>query len=81
MCSGRGVSVADIAAGLVALANRPLRLVVDPDLVRPVDVPILVGDPTRLREATGWTPEIPLARTLGDVLDGARAAGSLAQGT
>ena len=73
MCSGVGLSVADIAQGLLALARRPLRLVVDPDLVRPVDVPILVGDGTRLRDATGWAPEIPLERTLTDVLDDARA--------
>ncbi len=79
VCSGVGRTVADIAQGLVALASRPLRLAVDPELVRPVDVPILVGDGTRLRDATGWAPEIPLERTLADVLDDARAAG--AQGT
>ena len=67
-----GRTVADIAQGLVALASRPLRLAVDPELVRPVDVPILVGDGTRLRDATGWAPEIPAGRTLADVLDDAR---------
>jgi GDP-4-dehydro-6-deoxy-D-mannose reductase len=75
VCSGRGVSVADIAHGLLALSDRPMRLDVDPELVRPVDVPVLVGDATRLREATGWVPQIPLERTLADVLDAARAAG------
>ena len=74
MCSGIGVTVADIAHDLFALARRPLRLVVDPELVRPVDVPVLVGDATRLRDATGWAPQIPLERTLADVLDAARAA-------
>ncbi len=75
VCSGNGVTVADIARGLLALARRPLRLAVDPELVRPVDVPVLVGDSTRLRDATGWTRQIPLERTLADVLDAARAAG------
>lgn len=75
VCSGNGVTVADIARGLLALARRPLRLAVDPELVRPVDVPVLVGDATRLRDATGWTPQIPLERTLADALDAARAAG------
>lgn len=28
-----------------------------------------VGDPSRLREATGWEPRIPLERSLGDLLD------------
>ena len=75
VCSGSGVTVADIAGGLMALARRPLRLAVDPELVRPVDVPVLVGDSSRLRDTTGWKPQIPLERTLADVLDAARAAG------
>lgn len=73
VCSGRGVSVADIAARLIGLARREIRLVVDPNLVRPVEVPRLVGDNTRLRAATGWTVEFDLDTTLADVLDGARA--------
>jgi nucleoside-diphosphate-sugar epimerase len=39
-----------------------------------VEVPYLVGSPARLRAATGWAPEIPLERTLADVLNEARAA-------
>jgi GDP-4-dehydro-6-deoxy-D-mannose reductase len=74
VCSGNGVTVADIAGDLLARARRPLRLAVDPELVRPIDVPVLVGDATCLREATGWTRQIPLERTLADVLDAARAA-------
>ena len=36
--------------------------------IRP-EVPLdLRGDPGRLVEATGWEPEIPLDRTLADVL-------------
>jgi GDP-D-mannose dehydratase len=46
-----------------------LRLVVDRALARPVDVPVLCGDPGKLHAATGWEPEIDLARTLRDVLD------------
>lgn len=72
VCRGEGVSVAEVASRLLALARRPLRLRVDPELVRPVDVPRLVGSPARLRAATGWEPEIPLDRTLTDVLDDAR---------
>jgi GDP-4-dehydro-6-deoxy-D-mannose reductase len=74
VCSGRGVSVADIAHGLLARAERPMELKVDPALVRESDVPVLVGDATRLHDATGWTPEIPLDQTLAEVLDAARAA-------
>ncbi len=72
VCSGRGVSVADMADELLSHARRPLRLVQDPDLVRPVDIPRLVGDPTKIHATTGWQPEYTLAQTLGDVLTAAR---------
>ena len=75
VCSGHGVSVEEIADTMLATSDAPLELVVDPELVRPVDVPRLVGDPARLRAATGWEPEIPLDETLRDVLTAARRPG------
>ena len=72
VCSGRGVRVGDLAAELVARASRPLRLATDGGLVRPVDVPVMVGDPAKLTAATGWSPALDLARTLDDVLAAAR---------
>ncbi len=74
VCSGHGVAVSEIAAGLLDQARHEIRLVVDPDLVRPVEVPRLVGDNRRLVAATGWQQEYDLATTLADVLDNARAA-------
>jgi len=74
VCSGTGVSVQEIADRLLASATRPIRLVTDPELVRPVEVPRLVGSNARLRAATGWAPEIPLDTTLADVLADARTA-------
>jgi GDP-4-dehydro-6-deoxy-D-mannose reductase len=67
------VSVREIADLLLARAHRPIRLVTDPDLVRPVEVPRLVGSSELLRSVTGWKPEIPLEETLTDVLETARA--------
>jgi GDP-4-dehydro-6-deoxy-D-mannose reductase len=72
VCSGRAVSVRAVALGLLSMARRELRLAVDPSLVRPVDVPVLVGDPAKVRHETGWSPEIDLTRTLFDVLEEAR---------
>jgi len=69
VCSGHDVPISEIADRLLALAGADIRLVTDPDLVRPVDVPVLRGDPTLLEAATGWKPAIPLEDTLRDVLD------------
>jgi GDP-4-dehydro-6-deoxy-D-mannose reductase len=72
VCSGHGTAVGELASLLLAHATRPLRLEVDPALVRPDDVPVLVGDPARLVAATGWEPQRSLETTFRDVLDAAR---------
>jgi GDP-4-dehydro-6-deoxy-D-mannose reductase len=41
----------------------------DPSRLRPSDVPVLVGDATRVERAVGWRPEIPFERTLENTLD------------
>ena len=73
VCRGTAVSVRQIAEALLGMARRPMRLVPDPALQRPVDIPVLVGDNAALRAATGWRPTIPLDRTLTDVLEDWRA--------
>jgi GDP-4-dehydro-6-deoxy-D-mannose reductase len=73
VCSGRAVAVKEIADMLLGMAERPMRLVSDPELQRPVDIPVLVGDNAKLRAATGWSPTIPIEQTLADVLADWRA--------
>jgi GDP-4-dehydro-6-deoxy-D-mannose reductase len=68
VCTGRDVSIREIADRLLDLAGHALELETDPSLVRLVEVPVLRGDPGRLSSATGWKPEIPLEQTLADVL-------------
>lgn len=72
VCSGRDVSIRELAETLIAASDRPMTLAPDPDLQRPVDIPVLRGDAGKLRRATGWEPSIPLAQTLADLLDEAR---------
>ena len=46
----------------------------DPSRFRVTEVTELSGDASKLRDATGWAPTIPLEKTLADTLDAARAA-------
>jgi GDP-4-dehydro-6-deoxy-D-mannose reductase len=73
VCSGRGVRIRELLERLVALARVPVEVRVDAARLRPADIPALVGDPSRLREATGWSPRIELGTTLGDLMDDWRA--------
>ncbi len=72
VCSGRDLAIQELADRLVALADRPLTLVADPALMRPIDLPVLRGDASKLRAATGWEPQIPVEQTLSDLLDDLR---------
>jgi GDP-4-dehydro-6-deoxy-D-mannose reductase len=73
VCGGTGIAVREIVDQLVGRARRPVRVEVDPALLRPVEVPVLVGDAAKLRAATGWAPEHAIDATLDDVLAEARA--------
>jgi GDP-4-dehydro-6-deoxy-D-mannose reductase len=68
VCSGKGTRIRDLLHALIEAAGMDVEVRVDPELVRPADVPAMVGDPARLRDATGWAPLIPLRQTLGDLL-------------
>jgi GDP-4-dehydro-6-deoxy-D-mannose reductase len=68
VCSGVDLAISELADLLVGMAGRPMRLQEDPARRRPVDTPVLRGDPTKLHKATGWTPAIPISQTLADLL-------------
>jgi GDP-4-dehydro-6-deoxy-D-mannose reductase len=69
VCRGEAVSIREVAERLLTLAGVDLPIVVDPARVRPVEIPELRGDPTRIRAAVGWKPEYGLDQTLADVLE------------
>lgn len=73
VCSGKDIAIQELADHLVALARRPISLTPDPSLLRPVDLPVLRGDASRLRAATEWAPEVSVEQTLADLLDDMRA--------
>jgi GDP-4-dehydro-6-deoxy-D-mannose reductase len=76
---GRGGEIYNVATGtgrpiqavldcLLLRARVPIRVETDPALLRAADVPVLVGDPAKLHQATGWQPEISFDRMLDDLL-------------
>ena len=67
VCSGKDISLAEAARLMLAVAGASLDLEADETLMRPVDLPVLRGDPGKLRAATGWEPAIPLATSLEDL--------------
>jgi GDP-4-dehydro-6-deoxy-D-mannose reductase len=68
IASGQDVALSDIAHQLVGQLAPGVALVVDPSLLRPVDIPVFRGSYQKLNEATGWAPQFTLHQTLEDVV-------------
>ncbi len=80
VCSGRGVLIREILDNLLALSQAHIEVRIDPERLRPADVPALIGDPGRLQAATGWQPRLTLEQTLGDLLEYWRGRVAAARG-
>jgi GDP-4-dehydro-6-deoxy-D-mannose reductase len=68
VCRGQGWRIGEMLEMLLAHSDIEPEVRVDRDRLRPSDIPVLVGDSSKLRRATGWEPRIPLEQTLGDLL-------------
>jgi GDP-4-dehydro-6-deoxy-D-mannose reductase len=69
VCSGRGLKLSDALDYFIGRSGTPIAVERDPRLMRPADIPVLIGDPSRLRSRCGWEPAIGTERMLGDLFD------------
>ncbi len=69
VASGVGRPLRDCFRQIAALVGVDAEPVEDASLVRPADIPVLVGDAGKLRAATGWQPTIAFEQTLQDLID------------
>lgn len=65
--SGRALSLLAVLQRLIDISGTGAKLEIDPDRVRPIDIPLLVGDPSRLG-SLGWEATVDLDTTLRDLL-------------
>ncbi len=69
VCTGISTSIGTVLDVFLSHAERPLRVVSDPALFRPVDLSELFGDGTRIEEDTGWSPQCSLESGLLELLN------------
>ncbi|MES2123657.1 MAG: NAD-dependent epimerase/dehydratase family protein [Gemmatimonadota bacterium] len=69
VASGVGRRLSDCFTELAALIGVEAQPTQDASLMRPSDIPALIGDATLLTHTTGWSPRIPFERTLQDLID------------
>jgi GDP-D-mannose dehydratase len=69
LCSGRSWAIQQVLDFLLEQSRvKGIRVQTDPSRLRPSDVMVLEGDPSKIEKATGWKVEIPFERTLKDLL-------------
>lgn len=71
VCSGTERRLDTVLAELIALTGVNITRADDPALMRPADLPRMVGDASKVHRDTGWSPIIPFSQTLQDVLSSA----------
>lgn len=69
IASGKGYKIQEILNIVLSLTDVKIEVKVDPERLRPSDVMLLVGDASKIRDELGWQPEIPVEKTLKDLLD------------
>jgi len=69
VCSGKANTLRDNLDLLLSLSSTDICVEVDPQKLRKADIPLVLGEPQKIYQATGWKPEIPLQKTLEDLLD------------
>lgn len=68
ICSEKSYSMQEVLDKLLALSDTSVEVRQEPSRMRPSDVPVLEGDCSRFRDATGWRPEIPFDQSLQDIM-------------
>jgi len=68
LCSGRSYRIKEVLDLLLKLAETEIKIEVDSKKFRPVDIPILAGDNSLLKNKFGLTPNFKIQQTLQDLL-------------
>ena len=70
LCSGRSWPIKQVLDFLLNLSTvKGITVKIDAARLRPSDVMVLEGDPSKMHKATGWKTEIPFERTLTELLE------------
>lgn len=68
VASGTATKIQTLLQMFLSLSSQKITIQQDADRMRPSDIPILLGDASKLRTVTGWQPTIPLSKTVEDTL-------------
>ena len=67
--SGHAIAIQELLDRILQLSNSNITVETDVNKLRPVDVPIIEADISKLQACISWKPEIPLDQTLLETLN------------
>lgn len=67
--TGHAIAIQDILNKIISMSDKDIEVKVDPGKLRPVDVPIIEPDISKIKREVGWEPLIPLEQTLRETLE------------
>ncbi|MGN1036218.1 MAG: GDP-mannose 4,6-dehydratase, partial [Ruminococcus sp.] len=67
--SGHARAIREILDIIISQSTADIKVTVDPNRLRPSDIPVIEADISRITADTGWKPEIPLEETIKNTLD------------
>lgn len=66
---GHAYTIREILNIIVSESKVNIKIVVDPNKVRPIDIPIIEADISKIKAITGWVPRVPIRQTICESLD------------
>lgn len=69
LCSGKAYNLKDLLNILISFSTTEVNVEIDRSKYRPSDLPIMLGDNTKIKTEIGWVPKIDIKTTLNDLLD------------
>ena len=67
--SGKAYSIRELLDVLLEMSKRKINVCVDPDKMRPIDLPLIESDIHKLSACTGYQPQYDIRQTLCDTLE------------
>ena len=72
LCSGKGFKMDYVLDRMIKIAGIQVEIRSDPKRLKPVDVPVCYGNPSRIRKLLGHSPSINLDETLTRIIRDAK---------
>lgn len=69
ICRGVGYSLKELVQQMASILDMEVMTITDEKLVRPNDNKVIIGSNEKIKRDIGWVPEIPLKKSLEDVIN------------